>query len=87
MSVINDFEKSNIYKKIGEFLIANPDAIPEEDIVAPDRYTRDMVRIHTYYAKNAAKQQEEIDELKKLVSRIDQLENDIKYLDEIKANK
>ena len=30
MSVLSDFEKSNIYKKIGEYLMANPDDIPEE---------------------------------------------------------
>ena len=84
MSVLTDLEKSNIYKKIGEFLIANPDAVPEKDITGADRYTRDMVRIHVYYAKNAVKQQKEIDEL---ISKVKQLEEDVAYLDTIKANK
>ena len=84
MSVLSDFEKSNIYKKIGEYLLANPDDIPEENIKGADRYTRDMVRIHTYYAKNAVKQQEQIDDL---IKRVKQLENDVSYMDDIKANK
>ncbi len=84
MSVLSDFEKSNIYKKIGEYLMANPDDIPEEDIKGADRYTRDMVRIHTYYAKNAVKQQLEIDDL---IKRVKQLEEDIAYMDQVKANK
>ena len=43
-----------------------------------------MVRIHTYYAKNAVKQQEQIDDL---IKRVKQLENDVSYMDDIKANK
>ena len=64
--------------------MANPDDIPEEDIKGADRYTRDMVRIHTYYAKNAVKQQLEIDDL---IKRVKQLEEDIAYMDQVKANK
>jgi serine/threonine-protein kinase RIO1 len=84
MTVHTDLENSNIYRKIGQYLISNPDAIKEEDIAGTDRYTRDMVRIHVYYAKNAVKQQNEIDEL---IKKVKQLEEDVAYLDSIKANK
>ncbi len=84
MSVLTDLEKSNIYKKMGEFLIANPDVVEEESLPEVSQYTKDMVRIHVYYAKNAVKQQKEIDEL---ISKVKQLEEDVAYLDTIKANK
>ena len=84
MSVLTDLEKSNIYKKMGEFLIANPDVVEEESLPEISQYTKDMVRIHVYYAKNAVKQQKEIDEL---ISKVKQLEEDVAYLDTIKANK
>ena len=57
MSVLTDLEKSNIYKKMGEFLIANPDVVEEESLPEISQYTKDMVRIHIYYAKNAVKRQ------------------------------
>ena len=84
MSVLTDLEKSNIYKKMGEFLIANPDVVEEESLPEISQYTKDMVRIHIYYAKNAVKQQKEIDEL---ISKVKQLEEDVAYLDTVKANK
>jgi len=84
MSVLTDLEKSNIYKKMGEFLIANPDVVEEESLPEVSQYTKDMVRIHVYYAKNAVKQQKQIDEL---ISKVKQLEEDVAYLDTIKANK
>ena len=84
MSVLTDLEKSNIYKKMGEFLIANPDVVEEESLPEVSQYTKDMVRIHVYYAKNAVKQQKQIDDL---ISKVKQLEEDVAYLDTIKANK
>ena len=84
MSVLTDLEKSNIYKKMGEFLIANPDVVEEESLPEISQYTKDMVRIHVYYAKNAVKQQKQIDDL---ISKVKQLEEDVAYLDTIKANK
>jgi hypothetical protein len=85
MSVSKDFEKSNIYRKIGEYLQYNPEEVEEDKHIPPvDRYTKDMVRIHVYYAKNAVKQQTEIDDL---IKRVKQLEQDVAYLDDIKVNK
>ena len=40
---------------MGEFLIANPDVVEEESLPEISQYTKDMVRIHIYYAKNAVK--------------------------------
>lgn len=88
MSVQKDIEISQIYKKFGEWLQANPNAIKDSDIPeSADRHTQDMIKIHVYHAKNAVKQQKEIDELRELIGRMDQLEKDIAYLDEVKANK
>ena len=69
---------------MGEFLIANPDVVEEESLPEISQYTKDMVRIHVYYAKNAVKQQKQIDDL---ISKVKQLEEDVAYLDTIKANK